>query len=81
MVKVCNLQPLPRGLWEMKSSPKTQLLGSTKLNRMAITKLRSGNFGGEMCVGGGLGALQFFGHLKSALELLIPIRMSPLTTF
>ena len=34
-----------------------------------------------MSVGGGLGALQFFGHLKRALELLISVRMSPLVTF
>ena len=30
-----------------------------------------------MSVGGGLGALQLFGHLKRALELLISVRMSP----
>ena len=30
-----------------------------------------------MSVGGGLGALQFFGHLKRALELFISVRMSP----
>ena len=34
-----------------------------------------------MSVGGGLGALQFFGHSESALELLISIRMRPLATF
>ena len=34
-----------------------------------------------MSVGGGLGALHFFGHLKKALELLISVRMSPLATF
>ena len=34
-----------------------------------------------MSVGGGLGARQFFGHLKRALELLISVRMSPLVTF
>ena len=34
-----------------------------------------------MSVGEGLGALKFFGHLKRALELLISIRMSPLTSF
>ena len=30
---------------------------------------------------GGVGALQFFGHLKRALELFISVRMSPLATF
>ena len=34
-----------------------------------------------MSMGGGLGALQFFGHLKRALELLISVRMSLLATF
>ena len=34
-----------------------------------------------MSVGGGLGALQFFGSLKRALEILIFVRMSPLKTF
>ena len=34
-----------------------------------------------MSVGGGLGALQFFGHLKRALGLLIYVKMSPLATF
>ena len=29
----------------------------------------------------GLGALQFFGHLKRGLELFISVRMSPLATF
>ena len=29
-----------------------------------------------MSVGGGLGALQFFGHLKRVLELLISVPMS-----
>ena len=36
---------------------------------------------GKMSVGGGLGALQFFGYLKRALELFISVRMSPLATF
>ena len=36
---------------------------------------------GKNSVGGGLGALQFFGHLKRALELLISVRMSPFETF
>ena len=31
--------------------------------------------------GGGLGTLQFFGHLKKVLELLISISMSRLRTF
>ena len=34
-----------------------------------------------MSVGGGLAALQFFGHLKRGLELLISVRMSPFATF
>ena len=34
-----------------------------------------------MSVGGGLGALQFFGHFKRALELFISVRMSPLARF
>ena len=34
-----------------------------------------------MSVGGGLGAHQFFGHLKRELELLISISMSPLAKF
>ena len=47
------------------------------VNKIAISELCSGNFGGKMSVGGGLGALQFFGHLKRVLELLISVRMSP----
>ena len=35
----------------------------------------------KMSVGRGVGALQFFSHLKRALELLISVSMSPLTTF
>ena len=31
-----------------------------------------------MSVGGGLGALQFFDHLKMVQELLISVRISPL---
>ena len=31
-------------------------------------------------MGGGLGALRFFGHLKRELELLISVRMSPLAS-
>ena len=34
-----------------------------------------------MSVGGGVGAVQFFGHLKRALELFITVRMSPFATF
>ena len=34
-----------------------------------------------MSVGGGLGAQQFFCHLKRTLELFISVRMSPLETF
>ena len=33
-----------------------------------------------MSVGGSLCALQFFGHLKRALELLVSVRISPLAT-
>ena len=51
------------------------------VNKMAIPEFWPGDFWEKMSVGGGLGALQFFGHLKRALELLISIRMSPLTTF
>ena len=48
---------------------------------MAISKFLSIDFGEKMSVGGGLGALQFFGHLKRALELFISVKMSPLATF
>ena len=41
------------------------------LNKMAISEFWSGDFGEKMSVWGGLGALQFLGHLKRALELLI----------
>ena len=34
----------------------------------------------KMSVGGGLGALNFFGHLKGALELFISIKLRPLAT-
>ena len=34
-----------------------------------------------MSVGGSVAALQFFGHLKKALELLISVKMNPLATF
>ena len=45
---------------------------------MAISEFWSGDLGKNLSVGGGLGALQFFGHLKRALELLISIRIEPL---
>ena len=51
------------------------------LNKMAISEFLSGGFGKRLSVGGGLGVLQFFGHLKRALELFISVRMSPHTTF
>ena len=51
------------------------------LNKMAISEFWSGDFGKIISVGGGQGALQFFGHLKRALELFISIRMSPLAIF
>ena len=45
--------------------------------RLCWTKWLSQNFdpltGKKMSVGGGLDALQFFGHLKRALELLFPL--------
>ena len=34
-----------------------------------------------MSLGGGLVALQFFGHLKRELELFVFVKMSPLPTF
>ena len=37
------------------------------VNKMAISELWSGDLGEKMSVGGGLGALKFFGHLKRAL--------------
>ena len=46
---------------------------------MAISD--AGDFGEKMILGGGLDNLQFFGHLKRALEFLISVRMSPLVTF
>ena len=48
------------------------------MNKMAISEFSSGDFGKIIGVGGGLGTLQFFGHLKRALELFISVRMSPL---
>ena len=49
------------------------------VNKMAISKFGSGDFWEKKSTGGGLGALQFFGYLKRALELFISIRMIPLT--
>ena len=51
------------------------------MNKMAISEFWSVDFGKIISVGGGLGALQFFGHLKRALELFISVRMSPLARF
>ena len=51
------------------------------VNKMAISEFWFGDFWEKMSVGGGLGALQFVGHLKRALELLVSIRMSPPATF
>ena len=48
---------------------------------MAISKFWSSVSGEKLCVGGGLGAIQFFGYLRIALELLILVRMNPLATF
>ena len=53
----------------------------TTLNKIAISEFWSVDFGKIISMGGGLGALQFFGHLKRALELFISIRMSPLAIF
>ena len=50
------------------------------LNKMAISEFWSYDFGGKMSVGGGLDALQFFGHLKT-LELFISVQVSPHTIF
>ena len=44
-------------------------------------RIWSVDFGKIISVGGGLGALQFFCHLKKALELSISVTMSPLATF
>ena len=43
------------------------------VNKMAISEFWSGDFVGKMSVGGGLAALQFFGHLKMALEIFISV--------
>ena len=51
------------------------------MNKMVISEFWSGDFWEKMSVGGGLGTLQIFGHLKRALELLISVRMSPIATF
>ena len=51
------------------------------LNQMAISEFWSDDFGKMIRVGGALGALKFFGHLKRALELFISVRMSPFATF
>ena len=37
------------------------------LHKMAISEFWSSDFGKKISVGGGLGALQLFGHLKWAL--------------
>ena len=50
------------------------------LNKMAISKFSSFDFAKKWGVGGGLGALQYFGYLKKPLELSISIRMSPFAT-
>ena len=48
------------------------------LNKMNISEFCSTDIWEKKSVGGGLGALQFFGHLKRALELLFSVRMSPI---
>ena len=48
---------------------------------MAISEFSSGDFRKIINVGGGLGALQFFGQLKRALELFIYVIMRRLTRF
>jgi len=50
------------------------------MNKMAISKFGQAILG-KKCRGGALAALQFFVHLKIALELLILVPMSPLTIF
>ena len=50
------------------------------LNKMAIPKFWYGGLGKNER-GRGLGALQFFGHIKRALELLISASMNPLAKF
>ena len=46
MARVHGLHPFPQGLWGIKSSSKTWLLGfSTMLNKMTISKFRSGDLG------------------------------------
>ena len=54
---------------------------STTLNKMAISEFRSIDFGKTISVGRGISALQFFCHLKRALELFISVRMSPIARF
>ena len=51
------------------------------LNNMAISEFCSADFRKIIGLGGGLGALQFFGHLKGPLEHLTSVRMSPLAKF
>ena len=51
------------------------------VNKMTISELWSGDLGRKNERGEGLGALQFFVHLKPALELLISVRMNALATF
>ena len=48
---------------------------------MAISEFWSGDSGKIISVGGGLGTLQFFVHLKRALELLVSVWMSPIARF
>ena len=50
------------------------------LNKMAISNFDRVTLG-KMSVGGGLVVLQFFGHLKGALELLMSFQMNPLAIF
>ena len=47
------------------------------LNKIAISEFWSSDFGKKISLGGGLGALQLFGHLKRALELFISVRTKP----
>ena len=70
------------GAWGgAKRHPKPESESPKNLNKMDISEFWSDYFGKKMRVGGGLGALRFFGHLKRALELFISVRMSPLAKF
>ena len=80
--KFVTCSPSPRNSGGLSHSQRHSFVWFlTMRNKMAISKFWSVDFGETISVGGGLGALQFFGHLKRALELFISVRMSPLVTF